>query len=130
MKYLFDSSALLAHALQEAGADEVQALIGDDSNDLFLSVLSFFELAASLKRQGAAVQIGIYWETYRQIATAISVNREITEEAWNLREQVAQRLPITDAIVAATARAQGATLVHRDRHLAAIPESLLPQLRL
>lgn len=131
MNYLLDTTALVAHALREAGADEVQALIADEENDLFMSALSFFELAGVLKKQGATGKIPIYWETYGQIAEVVPADALPSQAAWNLRRKTGKRLPMADAIiVAATAQARNATLVHRNEHLAQIPEKIIPQIRL
>jgi predicted nucleic acid-binding protein len=128
--YLFDSSALVAHALDLPGAAEMQTLIEDDSNDLFLSALSLFELAGVLKQQGAADKVSAYWEAYRQCATVVPADADLARTAWEMREAIGRRIPLADAIIAASARTCQAILVHRDQHLAQIPESLIPQIRL
>ena len=46
---------------------------------------------------------------------------------WRLPKE---RLPLADALIAAAARERGACLVHRDRHMAAIPASLVEQIDL
>ncbi len=126
---LLDSSALVAHALRLPGATEVQALLEDESNEIFLNSLSLFELAGVLKLHGAGATIVEYWRTYREIASGVlAPDADLVQAAWELREKIGQRIPITDAIIAATAQSRGATLVHRDRHLAMIPISTLPQL--
>lgn len=130
MTYFFDSSALVAHAFNQPGASQVQELVEDEKNELFFSALSLFELAAVLKHQGAANFIDTYWETYRQCATVIPVDASLAESAWRLRENSVARIPMADAIIAVSAQKVGATLVHRDQHLAQIPESLVPQRRL
>lgn len=62
------------------------------------------------------------------LADTLPVTREVACAAFDLRQQAARRIPNADAIIAATARLQGATLVHRDPHLAAIVEALAKQI--
>jgi predicted nucleic acid-binding protein len=130
MTFVLDSSALVAHALNLTGANEVQALLDDDEHEILLSALSLFELAGVLKQQGAKAKIPVYWETYRECATVVPADAVIIEAAWRLRERVGQRIPMADAVIAATAQTRSGTLVHRDQHLAQIPQRLLPQVRL
>lgn len=130
MKCFFDTSALVAHALHQPGAEQVQELIDDPQNELAFSALSLFELAGVLKNEGGADLISRYWQVYQDIAEPIPVDNQLALSAWELRENIGLRIPLADAIIAATARARGDTLVHRDRHLAAIPDSLVPQIRL
>ena len=126
---LLDSSALVAHALRLPGATEVQVLLEDESNEILLSSLSLFELAGVLKLHGASATIAEYWRTYREIASEVlAPDADLVQAAWELREKIGRRIPITDAIIAATAQSHDATLVHRDQHLAVIPISTLPQL--
>ena len=126
---LLDSSALVAHALHLAGAAEVQALLEDEAGEILLSSLSLFELAGTLKLHGAGEFIEEYWRTYREIASEVlAPNADLVQAAWQLREKVGQRIPMADAIIAATAQSRGATLVHRDQHLAAVPTAMIPQI--
>jgi predicted nucleic acid-binding protein len=62
------------------------------------------------------------------LADTLPVTREVARAAFDLRQQLARRIPNADALIAATAKLQGATLVHRDPHLAAIPETLVKQI--
>jgi predicted nucleic acid-binding protein len=130
LNFLFDTTALVAHALREPGAEKIQSLIADEDHDLYLSALSLFELAGVLKRNGSPDLIPVCWEAYQQIAEVIPVDATLAQSAWNLRSETGKRLPIADAVIAATALSRSAVLVHRDEHLARIPKSLIPQIRL
>jgi predicted nucleic acid-binding protein len=130
LSYLLDTTALVAHALDEAGGKSVQALFDDGEHALYISALSLFELAGVLKSNGAADKIPACWETYRQTTEVVPVDAGLAQMAWELRESARDRIPISDAIIAATARSRGATLVHRDRHLALIPPGVVRQLQL
>lgn len=116
--------------MKDPGAEEVQALIADEMNDVFVSSLSLFELAGVLKRTGAARLVPVCWETYQKIAEVVPVDARLACSAWNLRAKTGKRLPIADAVIAAFAQSLGATLVHRDEHLAKVPKSVVPQIQL
>jgi predicted nucleic acid-binding protein len=45
----------------------------------------------------------------------------------DLRAATRPRLPLVDALIAASAKQHGAVLVHRDPHMATIPTSLVSQ---
>ena len=56
------------------------------------------------------------------------MDRVVAELAWQIRNAIDGRIPLVDALIAATARAAGAVLVHRDPHMARIPRTLVEQL--
>lgn len=130
MSFLFDTSAIVAHALLQPGANQVQSIMERGDSRLAASALSLFELAGILQREGCAGTIRQFWQIYSDGLEIIPVTTDLAQAAWELREKAGSRLPMADAIVAATAQSLGATLVHRDSHLASIPESLIPQFRL
>ncbi len=130
MTFLFDTSALVAHALRQEGVEQVQSAMDQEAAGLLASALSLFELAGVLQREGCGRQVPEFWRIYSAGLEIIPVTADLAQAAWGLRESTGQRLPLADAIIAATARSRGATLVHRDRHLAAIPDSVVPQIRL
>jgi predicted nucleic acid-binding protein len=53
----------------------------------------------------------------------VAINEAVARVSLELIGQMTVRLPVVDALIAAAAKVQGATLVHRDRHFTAIPES-------
>ena len=66
---------------------------------------------------------------YEQLLmVALPATREVAEAAFDVRQQALKRLPYGDALIAATVRLHGATLVHRDPHMAGIPESVDKQI--
>ena len=130
MNYFFDTSALVVHALDLPGAAEVQSIMDQEEAGLFASALSLFELAGVLKRTGAGDRTEEFWRIYAEGLEIVAADAPLTCSAWILREKVGQRIPIADAIIAASAQAVEATLVHRDVHLARIPESFLLQIHL
>jgi hypothetical protein len=55
------------------------------------------------------------------------VDRIVAELAWQLKEAIVERIPLVDALIAATAQAADAVLVHRDPHFERIPRTLVDQ---
>jgi predicted nucleic acid-binding protein len=51
----------------------------------------------------------------------------VAELAWQVKEACPERIPLVDALIAGTARACNAVLVHRDPHLARIPREVVGQ---
>ncbi len=130
MTYLLDTSALMAHVLSEPGWETVDRLLQDHSRDVAISVITWLEF--NVLTRAIAPEIGDAEEVlalYRELlAEAIPVSRGIAEAALALRLLSPQRLPTADALIAATAEAQGATLVHRDPHLAGISGKRVKQI--
>jgi predicted nucleic acid-binding protein len=127
---VLDTSALLAHYRQEPGYDLVERLLEEHSDDVYISSITWLEFHVRLKElipnQNAREEVlAIYGEL---LAEALPVSRETARAAFDLREQLPGRIPNADALIAATAKLKGATLVHRDPHLAAIPERLVKQI--
>ena len=132
MSHLLDTSALLAHHLAEAGADQVQALFDDEAKVIGLCVLTALEFEARLSTLGLG-------ETerraeYQKYATLVDEIVPITEavcfEAIRLKLSASSRLPNIDCLIAAAAKSRGAILVHRDPHFIAIAATELAQLPL
>ncbi len=65
-----------------------------------------------------------------ELTVCFPVDRTVAEMARQIRAATPQRLPLVDALIAATARAAGAILVHKDPHMARIPAGLVKQLAL
>lgn len=127
MKVFLDTTALIVHAMGQTGAELVQSYFTNEENEIFISALSLFELASVFHRCGLDEQIPQVWAIYSEVAQLISVDADLARAAWQLRVESGQRIPIADAIIAASARAQQAILLHRDQHLTTIPKGLLSQ---
>jgi predicted nucleic acid-binding protein len=70
-------------------------------------------------------------EDYRELLNEIvPIDERVALTAFHIGCALAERLPLADALIAAAARERGACLVHRDRHMAPIPASLLEQIDL
>lgn len=130
--YLLDTSALLAHHRQEPGWERVQALLEKDGSHLLIASVSLPELARRLRELGATPAearqtVDDYSELMDEV---VDIDRKVALAPFDVACETPQRLPLTDALIAAAARDRGACLVHRDRHMAPIPGSVLEQLDL
>jgi len=129
--YLFDSSAWLVHLFGEPGVEQINQLFDEDKSGITISVLSNPEVFAKLKSLGQEDRWPTMWESYKLLFDkVIPVDVEVAQKAVELRQTTPQRLPTIDALIASTALVNELTIVHRDAHIEAIPESLLRQIRL
>jgi len=107
----------------------VERLLECKSDTVHINAVVWLEFQVRLKeiapdKAKRARVLQIYAEL---LDGALPVTRDTAAAAFELREATASRLPNSDAMIAATAKLKGATLVHRDPHLAAIPSKLLRQ---
>ena len=131
MTHLLDSSAWLAHLFGEPGVEEVNRLFDDPETKVSISALSIPEVSARLKSMGREERWSDVWDIYSQLfSSVIPVGEMIVHQAVQLRVATPGRLPTIDGLIAATALVNQLTLVHRDPHMAAIPEPHLHQIEL
>jgi predicted nucleic acid-binding protein len=132
LRFLLDTSALLAHSRREPGWARVQALFEESGAEVLAATLSFTEFARRLRELGAtAGEARRTVEDYRELLDEIvPVDERVAFTAFDIGCEMAQRLPLADALIAAAARERGACLVHRDRHMAPIPASVVEQIDL
>ncbi len=130
-RFLLDTSALLAHARKEQGWASVAALFEESDCEILGSTVSLTELARRLRELGASVgEARTMAEEYRELLDeVVPVDVRVALAAFDIGCETPERLPLADALIAA-ARERGACLVHRDRHLVAIPAGVLQQLDL
>lgn len=129
MGYVLDTSALLAHHRQEAGWPAVQALFEADEAELILVSVSLAEFGRRLRELGATEEeaetvLASYQLLFGEVAP---VDAAAARAAFVLGCRTPRRLPLVDALIAAVAQIKGATLVHRDDHMRAIPAELVRQ---
>jgi predicted nucleic acid-binding protein len=131
-RYLLDTSALLAHYRNEAGAARVQELIEEDASEILIATPTLVEFRRRMKELGATGRvIDDAISAYEEMADGVvPIDREAAEAAWSFLRTSNRRIPLVDSLIAGAARAGSAVLVHRDPHMAAIPESLLTQIHL
>ena len=129
MRYLLDTSALLAHYRQEEGWQEVQALFETDEADLIAASVSLTEFGRRLRELGAnETEAEEVLSAYQLLFTEIaSVDVAVARAAFVLGCRTPHRLPLVDALIAAVAQARAAVLVHRDEHMRSIPLELVLQ---
>jgi predicted nucleic acid-binding protein len=127
MTVLFDTSALLAHYLGEPGGDEVAGLM--ESSAFAVSAVTQVELMGRLRALGSSAEdASAVVHAYLGAASeVVAVDRRVAARACEIRVAATARVPLADALIAASASVLGATLVHRDPHFAAIPVELLAQ---
>ena len=128
--HILDTSALLAHYFDEPGAEEVQGLWASGSGKPGICAVTVTELKVRLREEltedaEAEQAVEAYLE---ELTICLPVDRVVAELAWQVKESVSERIPLIDALIAVTARARNAVLVHRDPHLACIPREVVDQL--
>ncbi len=131
-RYLLDTSALLAHFRHETGWEDVQRIFEDPEAVVFLAGVSLAEFARRLNELGAPDEeidqtVGDYELLFAAIAP---IAARTAKAAYEIGQSTPARLPLIDALIAAVAQELDAILVHRDRHMAAIPEAVLEPLYL
>ena len=129
MRYLLDTSALLAHYRQEVGWDEVQGLFEDDEAELMIASLSLTEFGRRLRELGAADSAveRVLSEYELLFNDVVALDTAVAKAAFVIGCRTPRRLPLADALIAAAAQARDAVLVHRDEHMRQIPVELVHQ---
>lgn len=132
MTHLLDTSAILAHFLDEPGAEEVDALLAGGPEVAALAAPSWVELERRLQEliPSATEAAQVLQHYSHSLCSFIPVGEAATRAAMLIRQSAADRLPMVDALIAGCAEANGLVLVHRDRHMDAIKSSELATIRL
>jgi len=129
VRYLLDTSALLAHYRKEIGWQEVQALFEDGEAEILLASLTLTEFSRRLHEIGADdAEIMDTLDRYRLLLNdIIAIDDPIATAAYQIGRRASGRLPLADALIAAAAQADDAELVHRDKHMSGIPFDVVRQ---
>ena len=121
--YLLDTSAILAHWLNEPGAFQVEHIL--DGKEAFVASVTWFELRIKWQDLEQLDElIDIYQDA---VAGTVDITEKVTKSAFEIRRATASRIPTVDALIAGAAQVRGLKLVHRDPHLASIPAGMLTQ---
>ena len=130
--HVLDTSALLAHYFDEPGAEVVQKLWDSKGPRPAICAVTIAEFRGRLDQEiNSAEEAQSAADSYfGELTTCLDVDRAVADLAWHIRAVTPQRLPLVDALIAATARAAGAVLVHKDPHLARIPHDVVNQISL
>lgn|SRR3982751_817207 len=131
-RYLFDTSALIAHSRQEPGWSRVQSLFEENESEILACSVSLTEFARRLRELGATSEearstVEDYLELLDEL---VPIDEVVAFLAFDIGCTVEKRLPLTDALIAAAAHRSGACLVHRDQHMAFIPADVVTQIDL
>lgn len=131
MRYLLDTSAILTHHRKEQGWEIVHALLEDETVEITVASVCLAEMARRLHDLGATDgQALADVAAYEAISEVLPVDAAVARAAYSLGRTCPSRLPMIDALIAATAQIHDATLVHRDQHLQQLPTAHLRQLNL
>ncbi len=132
MTHLLDTSALLAHYLDEPGAEQVSALLAGGRAVVALAAPSWPELERRLAELIAdPVEASRVHRHYtRNLCAFVPLDEPATLAAIRIQQACPARLPLVDALIAGCAAYANLTLVHRDPHFAAIPGKHIRTLRL
>ncbi len=128
MNCLLDTSALLAFYFGEPGGERVQEIVGHRRAVVRLSVLSMAEFWGRLRAEGWDQVFSSEWNQLKPLISHVEpVSEAVVRRSNELRLTASARLPLIDALIAATASVHEAVLVHRDPHFQSIPDGLLRQ---
>ena len=132
MIYLLDTSALLVLYRKEPEVDRVLALFDDPQHDILLSTVSVAEFGRKLRELGKnRDEIEETLDLFMQLfSRVVPLDEVVARASLRLADSVPLRLPMVDALIAASALVHEACLVHKDKHMAAIPPDVLPTLNL
>lgn len=132
MTFLLDTSALLVLYRKEPEVDRVLALFDDPQHDILLSTVSVAEFGRKLRELGKKrEEIEDTLDQFMQLFShVVPLDEALARASLRLVESVPLRLPMADSLIAASALVHGACLVHKDKHMAAIPLEVLPTLNL
>lgn len=131
--HLLDTSAILAHYLDEPGAEQVSALLAAGPSGVAMAAPSWPELARRLAELIAddPIEVARVHRRYtRDLCAFIPVDEPAALAAMRIQQACSTRIPLIDTLIAGCAAHAGLTLVHRDPHLDAIPARQIRTLRL
>jgi predicted nucleic acid-binding protein len=130
--HLLDTSAILVHFLDEPGADQVEALLAGGTNVAGLAAPSWVELDRRLYEliPDAAEAARVLRHYTRSLCGFVALDEAAVLAAMKIRHGCASRLPLVDALIPGCAACHRLTLVHRDKHMDAIPSGHVVVIRL
>lgn len=119
MAHLLDTSAVLAHFLDEPGADVVSRILTGGKKKAMLCAPSWAELERRLgELVPDAAEAERVWTLYTQaLCGFLPLDEDSVRAAISLRRSANGRLPLIDALIAGCALANDMKLVHRDSHM-------------
>jgi len=132
MIYLLDTSALLSHHRQEPGWEIVQELFENPDAKIIIASVTIAEFSRRMAELGAKPgEIMATVAEYRHMfAEVVAIDEDVARLAFAIGFATPKRLPLADALIAAAAGSRKATLVHRDKHMSAVPVLMVETLDL
>ena len=118
---LLDTSALIALHQREPGTETVAAAL--ESGQAWVAAPSWFEIRVAIARWEDPEPVARLFKEV--VAGTVPVTEAVAAGAYELQRKMHSRLPAVDALISACAISRGYRLLHRDRHMAAIPQTLL-----
>jgi predicted nucleic acid-binding protein len=112
--------------------DRVLTLFDDPQHDILLSTVSVAEFGRKLRELGKNQEeiketLDLFMQLFSRV---VPLDEVVARTSLQLTDSIPLRLPMVDALIAASARVPEACLVHKDKHMAAIPPEVLPTLNL
>ncbi len=96
-----------------------------ERGEAWIAAISWLELRIQLERhEHRDAALAIYEAT---LAGTFDITREVADAAYEIRRATKSRIPVVDSLIAGAARVHGMELVHRDKHMAAIPARFVKQ---
>jgi predicted nucleic acid-binding protein len=132
MTHLLDTSAVLAHFLDEPGSEQVAELLAGGPEVAALAAPSWAELDRRLRdiiRDEFECRRFLLHYT-RDLCSFIPLDEKAVLAAIEIQRASPTRVPLVDTLIAGCAISRGLTLVHRDQHMDEIPSDRLTSLRL
>lgn len=129
VRYLLDTSALLAHYREESGSETVQSLFENPECEMLIAAPTLTEFARRLLALGASdADIFDVVDKYSLLfGEIVAIDASVATAAYVIGRQSPGRIPLIDVLIAASAQARDAILVHRDDHMASIPAEIVQQ---
>ena len=118
MTYLFDTTAVLAHYLDEPGAERVAHIVEDSEARIVTTSITTCEMARKISEllDDPAAARSVALEYLQLFDSVVPIDVTICTRAFELSATSSSRVPIVDALIAAAAQVSEAVLVHRDQH--------------
>ncbi len=129
MRYLLDTSAIVAHYRKELGWEMVQALFEAPEAEMLVASVTLTEFGRRLRDLGAteedaAAAVASYLLLFSEV---VVIDAAVANMAFVLGCHGAHRVPLVDTLIAAAAHIRRAVLVHRDAHMRSISVDLVEQ---
>ncbi len=117
-KILFDSFALIEHLKGSERGMTVQELIGSRGNEIYISVLSLYEVGTVIEREHGKKKRD---EIHRSLTTHFHIE-DITERisVRAIKLKRIHKLPTVDYLIYASAKILGASIVSGCKHFKSI----------